>query len=222
MYRILIVEDEENIRKIIKDYLEKSGMVVVEAEDGEVAVDCLQTQVFDLVLLDVMLPKISGWELCKVIKGAMNIPVLFLTARGSEEDELNGFGLGADDYIIKPFKPSVLIARIQRFLQYYDSLTNREIIRYGDVEVDMNTRKCTVCERQIELTKLEFDLLLYFVKNHDRVIERTEIIEKLWGYDYIGDERIVDTQIKKLRKQLGTHAFLVRTVYGTGYIFAET
>ena len=218
MYRILIVEDEENIRRIIKDYLKISAITVVEAEDGELALNYLKSQTFDLILLDVMLPKISGWELCKIIKEKLHIPVLFLTARGSEEDELKGFGLGADDYIIKPFKPSVLIARIQRFLQHYKKLNLQEIVQYGDIEINVYTRKCKICEEKIELTKLEFDILLYLTQNHDRVIERSEIIEKLWGYDYIGDKRIVDTQIKKLRKNLGKYAFLVRTVYGVGYI----
>ena len=221
MYHILVVEDEQNIRKIVKDYLKTSGIRVTEAEDGDIALKYLQSQAFDLILLDVMLPKVSGWELCKVIKNTTNIPVLFLTARGSEEDELNGFGLGADDYIIKPFKPSVLIARIQRFLQYYDQPNHQEVIRYGDIEININTRKCKICEEEIELTKLEFDVLLYLTKHHDRVIERSEIIEKLWGYEYIGDERIVDNQIKKLRKQLGKHAFLVRTVYGVGYVLEK-
>lgn len=221
MHRILVVEDEENIRQIIRDYLEMVGMSVTEAKDGEEALRYVSHQTFDLALLDVMLPKVSGWELCKIIKDTTNIPVLFLTARGSEEDELKGFGLGADDYIIKPFKPSVLIARIQRLSHYYDQLSKQEIISYGDIEINMNARRCMISDQKIELTKLEFDILSYLMINHDRVIERAEIIEKLWGYDYIGDERIVDTQIKKLRKQLGNHAFLVRTVYGIGYIFEK-
>ena len=220
MYRILVVEDELNIRKIIKDYLKRAGMDVVGAEDGEIALEYIQTQTFDLVLLDIMLPKISGWELCKIVKATKNIPVLFLTARGSEEDELKGLGMGADDYIIKPFKPAVLLARIQRFLDASDKSV-REVLKYEDIEINLSTRKCIVCNNEIELTKLEFNILAYLVKNHDRVIERGEIIEKLWGYEYVDDDRIVDTQIKKLRKQLGAHAYLVRTVYGVGYIFEK-
>ena len=219
MYNILVVEDEQNIRKIIKDYLEISGMYVVEAEDGEKAIDCLNKDNFHLVLLDVMLPKMSGWEVCQYIKNNKNIPVLFLTARGSETDELNGFQLGADDYIVKPFKPSVLVARIERILQNYSQ--ENDDLYYGGIEVNINSRKCKINEQEIHLTKLEFDILVYLMRNQGKVIDRTEIIEKLWGYEYIGDYRIVDTQIKKLRKQLGSHAFLVRTIYGVGYIFEK-
>ena len=219
-YKILLVEDEENIRKIIKDYFSAEGFEVVEAEDGKRGIELFEDGKFDVIILDIMMPEIDGWTVCRRIRKISNIPILMLTARTDEDDELMGFELRADDYVKKPFSPAVLIARVKLLLakkRLHENF-NDKIEKYG-ISVDNSRRLVVVNDTIVELTQKEFDIFLFLFTNEKNVLTREQILYHVWGNDYFGDIRIVDNHIKKIRKALGEKAYYVRTVFGVGYKF---
>lgn len=218
--RILVVEDEEGIRQVIRDYLSQAGFEIIEAQNGKEALECITEQTFDLAILDVMLPYIDGWTLCKRVREKGDIPVLFLTARGEEHDELMGFEVGADDYIKKPFSPAILVVRVKKLLGIQKGTQLEEnIIKKDVLEIDKEGFKARVEGGAIELTYKEFQILTYLVENEGRALSRESILSHVWGYDYVGEDRVVDNHIKKIRKALGEYAYMIRTVFGVGYIF---
>lgn len=220
MNRVLVVEDEEAIRSVIKDYLECAGFGVVEAQNGKEALELIDKEDFNLAILDVMLPYVDGWTLCRRIKQKKPIPVIFLTARTEEYDEIMGFELGADDYIKKPFSPAVLLIRVNRLLERQPERVEVKTTLVKHVlEIDREAMKAKVEGKEIILTHKEFQILLYLAENEGRVLSRETILSEIWGYDFVGDVRVVDNHIKKIRKALGEYTYLIRTVFGAGYIF---
>lgn len=215
--RILIVEDEWKLRRIASDFLRKEGFIVIEAEDGEQALDYIVSQNFDLIILDLMLPKINGWDLLKEIRIKDSaLPVIMLTARGSEEDILKGYEMKADEYIVKPVSMKVLVAKVKAFLRIH-SLA--DIISFGDLEINSTNREAKLTGNSLDLSQKEFELLLFFIKNKGQVLSRERIITSLWGYDYDGDIRAVDSQIKRIRKKL--EGKYIKTIRGAGYKIEE-
>lgn len=215
--RILIVEDEWKLRRIASDFLRKEGFIVIEAEDGEQALNYIVSQNFDLILLDLMLPKINGWDLLKEIRiKDPALPVIMLTARGSEEDILKGYEMKADEYIVKPVSMKVLVAKVKAFLRIH-SLA--DIITFGELEINSTNREAKLTGNSLDLSQKEFELLLFFIKNKGQVLSRERIITSLWGYDYDGDIRAVDSQIKRIRKKL--EGKYIKTIRGAGYKIEE-
>lgn len=215
--RILIVEDEWKLRRIASDFLRKEGFIVIEAEDGEQALDYIVSQNFDLIILDLMLPKINGWDLLKEIRIKDSaLPVIMLTARGSEEDILKGYEMKADEYIVKPVSMKVLVAKVKAFLRIH-SLA--DIITFGELEINSTNREVKLTGNSLDLSQKEFELLLFFIKNKGQVLSRERIITSLWGYDYDGDIRAVDSQIKRIRKKL--EGKYIKTIRGAGYKIEE-
>ncbi|MDY0317288.1 MAG: response regulator transcription factor [Candidatus Izemoplasmatales bacterium] len=214
---VLIVDDEFRIRKLLADFLVREGYRVLEAEDGEEALDILfeTGKKVDLVILDVMMPKYDGWFVLERIREYMTIPVVMLTARSDEYDQLKGFKLGADDYVTKPFSPGVLVARVNKLL----SKTTKDLtdINFGVIKIDMASRKVYVAEELVNLTPKEFELLRYFIDNKGIALSRDKILNAVWNYDYFGDLRTVDTHIKQLRAKLGKYAYYISTVRSVGY-----
>ncbi|HNR03941.1 MAG TPA: response regulator transcription factor [Bacillota bacterium] len=221
--RILLVEDENRIREMVKEYLENEGFVIDEAADGAEALDKFGNSEYDMLVLDVMIPKVDGWSVCREIRRASSIPILMLTARGEEYDKLFGFELGVDDYIVKPFSPKELVARIKAVLRRSSNSGSNaysaELFEYKGLLVNMSSRKVTIDERNIDMTPREFDLMSFFIKNRDRVFTREQLLNKVWGYEFGGDFRTVDTHIKMLRESLGEYRNLLVTVWGVGYKF---
>lgn len=218
--KVLVVEDELGIRQVIKDYLMMEGFEVLEAQNGKEAIGIIEKETFDLAILDVMLPYVDGWTLCRKVKEKSDIPVLFLTARGEEYDELMGFELGADDYIKKPFSPAVLLVRVKRLLgKEQRKMVKNNIIVKDNLEIDKDAMKVKLEGVFIELTHKEYQILTYLVENEGKALSREMILTEVWGYDYVGEDRVVDNHIKKIRKALGEYAYMVRTVFGVGYIF---
>ena len=221
--RILLVEDENRIREMVKEYLENEGFVIDEAADGAEALDKFGNSEYDMLVLDVMIPKVDGWSVCREIRRASSIPILMLTTRGEEYDKLFGFELGVDDYIVKPFSPKELVARIKAVLRRSSNSGSNaysaELFEYKGLLVNMSSRKVTIDERNIDMTPREFDLMSFFIKNRDRVFTREQLLNKVWGYEFGGDFRTVDTHIKMLRESLGEYRNLLVTVWGVGYKF---
>ena len=221
--RILLVEDESRIREMVREYLENEGFVITEAVDGADGLDKFKGSEFDMLVLDVMLPKIDGWSVCREVRRTSTIPILMLTARGEEYDRLFGFELGVDDYIVKPFSPKELVARMKAVLRRSSNSTNNtsavDLFEYRSLSVNINSRKVTISGKNIEMTPKEFDLLSFFVKNRDRVFTREQLLDKVWGYEFGGDYRTVDTHVKMLRESLGEFRNLLVTVWGVGYKF---
>ncbi|MDT8336338.1 MAG: response regulator transcription factor [Candidatus Izemoplasmatales bacterium] len=214
---VLIVDDEFRIRKLLADFMTREGYKVLEAEDGEEALDVIfeSGKKVDLVILDVMMPKYDGWFVLERIREYLTIPVVMLTARSDEYDQLKGFKLGADDYVTKPFSPSVLVARVNKLL----SKSNKDVteINFGEIRIDMASRKVYVDEEHINLTPKEFELLRYFIDNKGLALSRDKILNAVWNYDYYGDLRTVDTHIKQLRAKLGKYSYYISTVRSIGY-----
>ena len=214
---VLIVDDEFRIRKLLVEFMTREGYKVLEAEDGEEALDILfeSGKKVDLVILDVMMPKYDGWFVLERIREYMTIPVVMLTARSDEYDQLKGFKLGADDYVTKPFSPSVLVARINKIL----SKTTKDLseINFGVIKIDMAARKVYVKDNHVNLTPKEFELLRYFIDNKGLALSRDKILNAVWNYDYFGDLRTVDTHVKQLRSKLGNYSFYISTVRSIGY-----
>jgi DNA-binding response OmpR family regulator len=214
---VLVVDDEFRIRKLLAEFMSREGYKVLEAEDGEEALDILfeSGKKVDLVVLDVMMPKYDGWFVLERIREFMTIPVVMLTARSDEYDQLKGFKLGADDYVTKPFSPSVLVARVNKLL----SRSNREAeeIIFGAIRMDFSARKVFVAEQEVNLTPKEFELLRYFIDNKGLALSRDKILNAVWNYDYFGDLRTVDTHVKQLRAKLGKFSYYISTVRSVGY-----
>ena len=205
MYKILVVDDEPKIREVIREYAEFSGFEVTEAEDGMSAVGLCKLNDYDLIVMDIMMPKLDGFSACKEIKKIKDIPIIMLSARGEEYDKLFGFELGIDDYVVKPFSPKELIARINAVLarKRGTSAPQQETLKFGGLEINMAARTVTVDGKKVELTPKEYDLLFYLVKNKNIALSRDKLLSDIWGYDFFGDDRTIDTHIKNLRNNLG-------------------
>lgn len=218
--KILVVDDESRMRKLVKDFLVKSGYEVIEAGNGEEAIDVfVENKDIALVILDVMMPKMDGWETCKELREMSNVPIIMLTAKGDERDELLGFDLGVDEYISKPFSPKILVARVEAILRRTSNGTSDELIRAGDIELDVVGHTVKVKGKAIELSYKEFELLNYFVVNQGVALSREKILNNVWNYDYFGDARTIDTHVKKLRSKLGVCGEYIKTIWGMGYKF---
>ena len=218
--KILVVDDESRMRKLVGDFLTKKDYQVVEAADGQEAVDIFFEQNdISLVILDVMMPKMDGWEVLKEIRAYSKIPVIMLTAKGDERDELMGFGLGVDEYISKPFSPKILVARVEALLRRSNLITEEAKIEAGGILLDKAAHTVTIDGKPIELSFKEFELLAYFMENQGLALSREKILNHVWNYDYFGDARTIDTHVKKLRSKMGTHGDLIKTIWGMGYKF---
>lgn len=221
MYKLLVVDDEAKIREVIREYAEFNGYKVTEAEDGMSAVGLCKLNSYDLVILDIMMPKLDGYSACKEIKKIQDVPVIMLSARGEEYDKLFGFELGIDDYVVKPFSPKELMARINVILERKNkSDTDRQaIMTFGGLAVNMVARTVTVDEKRVDLTPKEYDLLFYLIKNQNIALSRDKLLSDIWGYDFFGDDRTIDTHIKNLRNSLGPYRNYIVTMRGLGYKF---
>lgn len=217
--KILVVDDESRIRKIIKDFLVREGYVVCEAEDGEAALDifCTNNDI-DLIIMDVMMPKMDGWQLCKEVRKLSKVPILMLTAKSEEQDELKGFELGVDEYISKPFSPKILTARVNALLRRTTG-DNEEILDIAGITVNKIAHTVTIDGKEIDLSFKEFELLTYFMENRGIALSREKILNNVWNYDYYGDARTIDTHVKKLRSKMGEKGKFISTIWGMGYKF---
>ena len=217
---ILIVDDESRIRKLIKDFLSKEGFNILEAEDGENALNILEEHTKDigLIILDVMMPKLDGWSVLRQIRQSSNVPIIMLTARGEEQDELFGFELGVDEYITKPFSPKILVARVQAILKR-EKVIKKDIQEYGGIQIDADGRTVKIDGKQIEMSLREFELLKYLVDNKGIALSRDKILSNVWNYDYYGDSRTIDSHIKKIRHKIGKKGKYIETIRGVGYKF---
>lgn len=217
--KILVVDDEARMRKLVKDFLLIKGYSVLEAADGEQAVDMFfKDKEIDLIILDIMMPKMDGYEVCKTIRQYSQVPIVMLTARSDERDELMGFELGVDEYISKPFSPKILVARIEAILRRKSNVTG-EMLETAGIRVDKDAHEVFVDEKQVELSNKEFELLTYFMENQGVALSREKILNNVWNYDYFGDARTIDTHVKKLRSKLGSKGDLIKTIWGMGYKF---
>ena len=216
--RILVVDDEARMRKLVKDFLVKSNYDVLEAEDGEQAVDLFfREKGISLVVLDVMMPRMDGWQVCKEIRAYSQVPIIMLTARGDEQDELQGFKLGVDEYISKPFSPKILVARIEAVLRRAQADTQEGRLSCGGILIDKAAHQVEIDGQPVELSYKEFELLTYFVENRGIALSREKILNNVWNYDYFGDARTIDTHVKKLRSKMGARGDMIKTIWGMGY-----
>lgn len=221
--KILVVDDESRMRKLVRDFLERAGFQVLEAGDGMEALDVFyDNQDIGLIILDVMMPKMDGWEVCREIRKESTVPIIMLTARGEERDELNGFELGVDEYISKPFSPKILVARVNALLRRTSGATMDQIIVAGGIEIDKAAHIVRIDGETVELSFKEFELLTYFIENQGIALSREKILNNVWNYDYFGDARTIDTHVKKLRSKLGDKGEYIRTIWGMGYKFEVT
>ena len=217
--KILVVDDEPRMRKLVKDFLTVKGFQVIEAEDGEQAIDIFfEEKDIALILLDVMMPKMDGWEVLKTIRQYSQIPILMLTARGEEQDELQGFKLGADEYISKPFSPKILVARVEAILRR-SSQGSKDVIEIGGIRIDKSAHLVEIDGVPVDLSYKEFELMTYFAENQGIALSRQKILNNVWNYDYFGDARTIDTHVKKLRSKLGEKGEYIKTIWGMGYKF---
>lgn len=217
--KILVVDDESRMRKLVGDFLTNKGFQVVEAANGEEAVDAFFAQKdIALVILDVMMPKMDGWEVLKTLRKYSQVPVIMLTARSEERDELQGFSLGVDEYISKPFSPKILVARVDAILRRSNA-ASAERLSVGGIEVDKAAHQVMIEGREVELSFKEFELLTYFMENQGIALSREKILNNVWNYDYFGDARTIDTHVKKLRSKLGDKGDYIKTIWGMGYKF---
>ncbi|MGN0594554.1 MAG: response regulator transcription factor [Hominimerdicola sp.] len=222
MAKILVVDDEIKIREIIKEYAEFSGYEVAQAEDGMDAVEMVKKEDFDLIIMDVMMPKLDGFSACKEIRKFKKIPVIMLSARGEEYDKLFGFEIGIDDYVVKPFSPKELMARIKAVLNRANASQNMEdVITYKGLVINFTAREVTIDGNKVAMTPKEYDLLFYLVRNMNIALSREKLLEEVWGFDFYGDDRTVDTHIKMLRNSLGPYRNLIVTLRGMGYKFEK-
>ncbi|MCX2827934.1 MULTISPECIES: response regulator transcription factor [Bacillus] len=221
---VLLVEDERRLREIVSDYFRNEGFEVIEAEDGKQALELFAEHAIDLIMLDIMLPEIDGWSVCRRIRKESAVPIIMLTARSDEDDTLLGFELGADEYVTKPFSPKVLVARAKTLLKRADGavgVAEENALSMAGIDVNRLSRTVSVNGEEIILTHKEFELLVYLMENKGIVLSRQHLLDQLWGYDYYGDDRTVDTHIKKLRNKLGDKAKHIGTVIRVGYKFEE-
>ena len=217
--KILIADDESRIRKLVNDFLSKENYEIIEASDGQEALDKFYELSPDLVILDVMMPKFTGLEVCKEIRESSTVPIIILTAKGTESDELSGFSSGADEYIAKPFSPKILVARVNALLRRSNNLNTEDVLEAGKIEVDINAHLVKVDGNEIVLSVKEFELLCYFINNQGIALSREKILDNVWDYDYFGDARTVDTHVKKRRANVKEYGSYIQTIWGMGYKF---
>ena len=218
--KILVVDDESRMRKLVKDFLVKQNYEVLEAGDGSQALDIFfETEGIAMVILDVMMPKMDGWQTCREIRAYSKVPIIMLTAKSDERDELQGFDLGVDEYISKPFSPKILVARVEAILRRTSTRSADDVIRAGGIELDKAAHIVTLEGEALDLSFKEFELLSYFMENQGIALSREKILNNVWNYDYFGDARTIDTHVKKLRSKMGEKGELIRTIWGMGYKF---
>ncbi len=218
--KILVVDDESRMRKLVKDFLLKSDYEVLEAADGEEALNIFYANKdISLILLDVMMPKMDGWDVCREIRRDSKVPIVMLTARSDEMDELLGFKLGVDEYISKPFSPKILVARVEALLRRSNNTSEESNLEAGGIEIDKTAHIVKVDGKEVDLSFKEFELLTYFVENKGVALPREKILNHVWNYDYFGDARTIDTHVKKLRSKLGEKGDMIKTIWGLGYKF---
>ena len=218
--KILVVDDEARMRKLVSDFLVRQNFEVLEAGDGAEAIDIFfADKEIALVILDVMMPKMDGWEVCREIRKYSKVPIIMLTARGDERDELMGFELGVDEYISKPFSPKILVARVEAILRRTNAVSAEDVVAAGKIQVNKAAHQVTVDGKPIELSFKEFELLSYFIENQGLALSREKILNNVWNYDYFGDARTIDTHVKKLRSKLGDCGEYSKTIWGMGYKF---
>ena len=221
--KILVVDDEARMRKLVKDFLQRQDYIVIEAENGEQAVDIFfEEKEIALILLDVMMPKMDGWQVTREIRQFSNVPIIMLTARADERDELLGFDLGVDEYISKPFSPKILVARVNAVLRRSGKGDAEDVLDVGGIRVDKSAHQVTVEGKSIDLSFKEFELLQYFIENTGIALSREKILNAVWNYDYFGDARTIDTHVKKLRAKLGEQGKYIHTIWAMGYKFEVT
>lgn len=218
--KILVVDDESRMRKLVKDFLTKKGFTVIEAGDGEEAVDkFFEVKDIALIILDVMMPKMDGWQVCREIRQYSRVPIIMLTAKSDEKDELQGFDLGVDEYITKPFSPKILVARVEAILRRSNVLAADDTMEAGGIELNKAAHEVLIDGKSVELSYKEFELLAYFMSNQGVALSREHILNNVWNYDYFGDARTIDTHVKKLRSKLGAKGEYIKTIWGMGYKF---
>ena len=219
--KILVVDDESRMRKLVRDFLVREDYEVLEAGDGEAALDIFyQEKNIARIILDVMMPKMNGWDVCREVRETSKVPIIMLTAKGDEEDELTGFELGVDEYISKPFSPKILVARVSAILRRSGKAPEEgKLLSIGGIVIDQTAHTVTVDGRQIELSFKEFELLTYFMENEGIALSREKILNHVWNYDYFGDARTIDTHVKKLRAKIGEKGDYIKTIWGMGYKF---
>ena len=217
-FKILVVDDESRMRRLIRDFLEAEGYEVLEAADGVKALDLYyEDRTIALLILDVMMPKMDGWQVCREIRQTSTVPILMLTARSEERDELRGFELGVDEYVTKPFSPRILVARVNAILKRSGAISKEGVLCAGGIEVDSAAHIVRVDEQEIDLSIKEFELLVYFMEHPRLALTREQILNHVWNYDYFGDARTIDTHVKKLRSKLGPKGDNIKTIWGMGY-----
>ena len=217
--KVLVVDDEARMRKLVKDFLTVKGFQVLEAEDGEQAVDLFfQEKDISLIILDVMMPKMNGWDVCRTIRQYSRVPIIMLTARSEERDELQGFQLGVDEYISKPFSPKILVARVEAILRR-TNVAVTDASEVGGIRIEKAAHRVSIDGKPVELSYKEFELLAYFMENQGIALSREKILNNVWNYDYFGDARTIDTHVKKLRSKMGEKGNYIKTIWGMGYKF---
>ena len=218
--KILVVDDESRMRKLVKDFLEREGFEVLEAGDGMEAMEIFyEEKEIALIILDVMMPKMDGWQVCREVRQSSKVPIIMLTARSEERDELQGFDLGIDEYISKPFSPKILVARVEAVLRRTHGIDASSVMDAGGLEIDKSAHMVKIDGKEIDLSFKEFELLTYFVENQGIALSREKILNNVWNYDYFGDARTIDTHVKKLRNKLGDKGNYIKTIWGMGYKF---
>lgn len=218
--KILVVDDESRMRKLVRDFLEREGFRVLEASDGAAAMELFyQDKDIALIILDVMMPNMDGWQVCREVRQTSKVPIIMLTARSEERDELQGFELGVDEYISKPFSPKILVARVTAILRRVNALDAGQVFDAGGISIDKAAHQVKIDGKEIELSYKEFELLSYFAENQGIALSREKILNNVWNYDYFGDARTIDTHVKKLRSKLGEKGNYIRTIWGMGYKF---
>ncbi len=218
--KILVVDDESRMRKLVKDFLTKSDYDVIEAQDGSQALDIFyETKDIALIILDVMMPKIDGWQVCREIREYSKVPIIMLTAKSDERDELQGFQLGVDEYISKPFSPKILVARVEAILRRTNQIASDGALEAGGIVINKAAHMVMIDNKQIDLSYKAFELLTYFIENQGIALSREKILNHVWNYDYFGDARTIDTHVKKLRNKMGEKGDLIKTIWGMGYKF---
>lgn len=217
--KILVVDDESRMRKLVRDFLQREDFEVLEAGDGSEALDIFfENQDIALIILDVMMPKMDGWQVCREVRAYSKVPIIMLTARSDEKDELQGFELGVDEYISKPFSPKILVARVEAILRRTGrSLQDGEVLEVGGIRLDKAAHMVEIDDKSIDLSYKEFELLAYFMENKGIALSREKILNNVWNCDYFGDARTIDTHVKKLRSKLGDKGELIKTIWGMGY-----
>lgn len=218
--KIMVVDDESRMRKLVRDFLVREGYKVIEAADGEEAVDLFyENRDVALIILDVMMPKMDGWQVCREIRQYSKVPIIMLTAKSDEKDELQGFDLGVDEYITKPFSPKILVARVEAILRRSNVLAADDTMEAGGIELNKAAHEVLIDGKSVELSYKEFELLAYFMSNQGVALSRERILNNVWNYDYFGDARTIDTHVKKLRSKLGAKGEYIKTIWGMGYKF---